>query len=996
VEIRSQAIETVLGKIAAKTGKPYRVKDFGRIPDLTEYAAQELKKHGMTDREVVIDPRTGRKVVDPSTGKDPLTGVRFFMKLMHTSECFDDQTEALTSEGWIPWPAVTPLHKLATVEKGCLIFERPICVVQLPSPGQLYCFEGRYVDYAVTGNHNLYARLPKGKLKFETAARLHGRTFSMPQSGFVPDAPKLTPGIAIGDRLYPWSDYAELVGWWAAEGYAKVLEGPKGGTAFITLYQSQSANPRFVEQIEALAERLGCRWTHYLSEGRILGVNLWDRPLAEHFKACGTHSHNKRLPRQLFDAPLEDRKRAWSAMLNGDGSRNITPTGDALRYSTISKGLADDFQELCVRIGLGAVVRKCKERKEQHLQQAYQVGVSLKRTVALVDGNRNRDGFKVRPYDGTIYCAEMRTGLLYVRRNGKPMLTGNSKIQGRGTGAYDADEAPAKGGVNGSKRLSLLESSALLSHGATGLISDGRLVRGQAHPEFWDRFMAGHAPPEPKVPKVYEKFLATMTAAGINPVRSGSKINLMALTDKDVDELAGGRSLLHAQTVDMRNGLAPVPGGLFDKGLTGSHGGDRWSKIDLAEPMLNPVFEKPALKLLDLTEKKFRDVMAGREKIGDLTGPKAISAALGNIDVPRALTQARHDVANRRGASRDDAVRKLGYLKSANSLGIHPRDWVLSKVPVLPPKYRPVSLMQGSGTPIVSDANYLYRELFDADKQVRAMREKVSDVGDEHLALYDAFKGVTGLGDPLQPKNQEKGVKGMLKQVFGPGSPKFGMVQRRLLSGPMEGVGRAVIVPDPDLGMDEIGIPETRAWDVYGPHLVRHMVRKGMPRLQAKLAIKDQNQGARAALLEVMKERPVVASRAPILHRYGAMAFWPKLVKGDAIRITPTSNTGFGADHDGDAMNYYVPFTDHAVRDAIDKMLPSRNLFSVARFKADNFVPSKEFAGGLYQASTARDASKPSRAFATVRDALRAYRRGELGVQDPIDIHEDHTEEGTA
>src|SRR6185503_15832315 len=98
--------------------------------------------------------------------------------------------------------------------------------------------------------------------------------------------------------------------------------------------------------------------------------------------------------------------------------------------------LADDFQELCIRMGLGAVVRRTKDRavmtfnlpNGRHYVSAcrpvWECGVALSRTVAQIDGDRNKAGFTRRTYAGVVYCATMRTGLLYVRRNGKPMLSG--------------------------------------------------------------------------------------------------------------------------------------------------------------------------------------------------------------------------------------------------------------------------------------------------------------------------------------------------------------------------------------------------------------------------------------------------------------------------------------------------------------------------------------------------------------------------------------------
>ena len=117
--------------------------------------------------------------------------------------------------------------------------------------------------------------------------------------------------------------------------------------------------------------------------------------------------------------------------------------------------------------------------------------------------------------------------------------TAESKGQGRATGGYTAEGTPAKGGSEGAKRVGMLDLGALLSHGAGSVIRDAKMVRGQANPEYWAQFMAGYDPPLPKVPHVYEKFVNQLRASGVNAVRTGSKTHIMALTDKDIDELAG-------------------------------------------------------------------------------------------------------------------------------------------------------------------------------------------------------------------------------------------------------------------------------------------------------------------------------------------------------------------------------------------------------------------------------------------------------------------------
>jgi len=564
--------------------------------------------------------------------------------------------------------------------------------------------------------------------------------------------------------------------------------------------------------------------------------------------------------------------------------------------------------------------------------------------------------------------------------------TSESKAQGRAMGSYTAEGTPAKGGSEGAKRVGMLDLGALLSHGAGKVIRDAKMVRGQANPEYWSQFMAGYDPPLPRVPHVYEKFVGQLRGAGINVVRTGSKTNIMALADKDVDELSGDREIQNTETVDWKGNLKPKKGGLFDETLTGGHMGNRWSKITLAEPMPNPVMEEPIRRLLGLTEKKYRDILAGKEQFADSTGPKAIAAGLAAINIPKAIEQARADIKSGRKTARDAAVRRLAYLKSAENTGMHPKDWMLNKMPVLPPLFRPVSQMGTKKLPLVDDANYLYKELFDANQSLKEASGALTEYGDERLSVYDSMKAVTGLGQPLHPKNQERRVKGFLSKIFG-ASPKYGTVQRKLLSTTVDLVGRAVITPNPDLDMDEVALPEEKAWEVYKPFVVRGLVRRGLPRLQALSMAEDKNNQAREELVRQMSSRPIIINRAPVLHRYGMMAFYPRLTKNKTMEVSPVITKGFGADFDGDAMQYHVPSTDDAANEAVAKMLPSKNLFSTASFKA-HYVPNKDYQTGLYLASSRVNKKSAPRVFRNKKDAVGAYRRGEIDVDTQVHIVE--------
>jgi DNA-directed RNA polymerase subunit beta' len=184
--------------------------------------------------------------------------------------------------------------------------------------------------------------------------------------------------------------------------------------------------------------------------------------------------------------------------------------------------------------------------------------------------------------------------------------------------------------------------------------------------------------------------------------------------------------------------------------------------------------------------------------------------------------------------------------------------------------------------------------------------------------------------------------------------------------------------------MDHVGLPIDKAWTLYQPFVVRRLVQRGLGKIKAMEEVKERTPAALRELQSEMQVRPVVINRAPVLHRYGVMAFWPQLTKSNTLEIPPLVTGGFGADFDGDAMQFHVPSSAEAVREAHQKLLPSSNLLNVARFDT-NYSPTMEYVGGLWAASSKED-DKPVRVFHSTKDAIAAYRRGNITAGQKIEI----------
>ena len=88
-----------------------------------------------------------------------------------------------------------------------------------------------------------------------------------------------------------------------------------------------------------------------------------------------------------------------------------------------------------------------------------------------------------------------------------------------------------------------------------------------------------------------------------------------------------------------------------------------------------------------------------------------------------------------------------------------------------------------------------------------------------------------------------------------------------------------------------------------------------------------------------------------------------------------------------DTVNIHVPASDKAAKQALEKMLPSKNLFSLTDMKSVRYKPEKEQISGLWALTRGRT-RKPTRYFSSKAEAIAAYRNGEIGPNDPVEIKE--------
>jgi DNA-directed RNA polymerase subunit beta len=294
-----------------------------------------------------------------------------------------------------------------------------------------------------------------------------------------------------------------------------------------------------------------------------------------------------RMPRTKDDKPLEVLLNPLSLV-----SRANPATAHEIRLGKVAKAMGSPLK-------VPAYLPKGQDWGSYIADLERKAGVSAKET--LFDPESNRE-----------LAAPVTVGYGFLM---KLHHTSSSKNSSRGAGSYSVDQQPLKGGSDSAqaKRFSGLENAATLSSGAYALMRENSTLRGQRNDDYWRALRGGKPLPKVGEPFVWHKFRALLGGAGIQTRDLGKgRIRLAPFTDRDLDD-KDPIDVENGELVDTRT-MEPVPGGLFDSRIVT---GDRWGRIKLPRPVINPAHEDAVRSLLGLTKKELDAILRGEAELPD-------------------------------------------------------------------------------------------------------------------------------------------------------------------------------------------------------------------------------------------------------------------------------------------------------------------------------------------------------------------------------------------
>ncbi len=331
--------------------------------------------------------------------------------------CVSADSEALTDQGWRRRDQLTGVERFATLNPATHAFEwqRPRRIFISQYSGEMIHFVGRRVDHLVTPNHDVFVRTtkravwakrkaamaPRGNYWVAATAANNWRGVERAQVVVPLSASGRSPEVEIPVELA-----ADFFGWYLSEGSVEPSR--------VVISQCVEKHPQNYAEIVDLVKAMG-----FTPQLQPKTVRIGCTSLAEFMVAqFGTGCYELHIPSWVKDWPLELLARLLGAYRRGDGTDN-GPSSWTSR--TASDRLADDLQEIGVKLGIGVTI---SQRRTFPVGDSGYVGTA--RTVGFSSPEVTLYNPTRVPYSGEVWCPEVPNGVWMVRRNGRALWTGNS------------------------------------------------------------------------------------------------------------------------------------------------------------------------------------------------------------------------------------------------------------------------------------------------------------------------------------------------------------------------------------------------------------------------------------------------------------------------------------------------------------------------------------------------------------------------------------------
>jgi DNA-directed RNA polymerase II subunit RPB1 len=282
----------------------------------------------------------------------------------------------------------------------------------------------------------------------------------------------------------------------------------------------------------------------------------------------------------------------------------------------------------------------------------------------------------------------------------------------------------------------------------------------------------------------------------------------------------------------------------------------------------------------------------------------------------------------------------------------HPRDLLVYVLPVPPPAVRPTVSFgsQNSENELTHKLQAIIKanQKMLREKQEGVGREAITEIREvlqEHLATYVSNKSTYYKPSTLSSTP----FKSLSERLKG----KYGRIRGNLMGKRVDFSARTVITGDPNIDVDEVGVPYSVAMTLTFPERVNAVNKKRLQETVRRTTYPSANyiihkNGIERVLEKVKPEARskltleigdvverhvlngdvVLFNRQPTLHRMSMMGHRARVLPFNTFRLNLSCTTPYNADFDGDEMNLHVAQSLLTKSELIEMMMVPKNFVS--------------------------------------------------------------------
>jgi anaerobic ribonucleoside-triphosphate reductase len=353
--------------------------------------------------------------------------------------CYDNQTEILTGNGWKYFKDLSLEDNIYTLSETNIVeLYKPDNLFEYDWDNDLIEFKNDRFDLLVTPNHRMVCD-DKNSFKrgFIRADEYSYSKHGIPKTGIWEGEYKeyfILPQIEnqwIGgnhnanvsyvkeEKQINMNNWLQFMGLWLSEGSFDNENIAKSHGYRVIISQK-----KHTKEVEDVLKNLPFNYAKDQDRYIICNKQLWS-----YVKQLGLQ--NKRyIPLEYKILAKNQLQILFDYLMLGDGSisKKSSPNGKHQKtYYTSSKQLADDVQEMIIKLGYIANIKKRNpgiikiHKKHYQTKESYSVNMDQSKHFYIRPNSINK-----KYYKGKVYCCEVKNNTIMVRRNGFVTWCGNS------------------------------------------------------------------------------------------------------------------------------------------------------------------------------------------------------------------------------------------------------------------------------------------------------------------------------------------------------------------------------------------------------------------------------------------------------------------------------------------------------------------------------------------------------------------------------------------